>query len=104
MSEQLKTIKPLGDRVLIKRVEEKERPFGSIIIPKTANEIDTAWIADVIAVGVGRVLENGKLLETTVKVGEKVLIGKYSGTEVRIEGNRYYVVREDDIFGVVEES
>lgn len=105
MSNTLDTIRPLGDRVLIRKIQEKERKFGSIIIPQSANEIDTAWIAEVKAVGPGRFNEAGKFIEVRdVKPGDKIVIGKYMGTEVKIEDEKYYVVRANDILGLVEEA
>jgi chaperonin GroES len=105
MSNTLDTIRPLGDRVLIRKIEEKERMFGSIYIPQTANEIDTAWVAEVKAVGPGRFNEAGKFVEVRdVKPGDRIVIGKYMGTEVKIEDQKYYVVRADDILGVIEEA
>jgi chaperonin GroES len=105
MSNSLDTIRPLGDRVLIRKIEEKERKFGSIFIPQSANEIDTAWTAEVKAVGPGRFNEAGKFIECRdVKPGDKIIIGKYMGTEVKVEDEKFYVVRADDILGVVEEA
>ncbi len=105
MSNSLDTVRPLGDRVLSRKSAEKERKVGSIFIPQTANEIDTAWIAEVKAVGPGRFNDAGKFLEVRdVKVGDKIVIGKYMGTEVKIGDDKFYVVRADDILGVVEEA
>lgn len=92
-------IKPLADRVLVKRLEEEEeQKVGGIIIPDTAKEKPQE--AEIVAVGPGKV-EDGKRVELEVKVGDKVLIGKYSGTEVKIEGEEYLIMREDDILAVV---
>jgi len=101
---KLDTVRPLGDRILIKKIEEKERMYGKIVIPKTANEIDLSWVAEVVAVGPGRITEKGVLLEPRVQKGWKIVIGKYMGTEVKIDNEKYYVVREDDILGVIEEE
>lgn len=105
MSNDLSNIRPLGDRVVIRKIEEKERMYGSIVIPKTANEIDLSWVAEVIAVGPGRVTEEGKLLEITdFRKGDKIVIGKYMGTEIKLDNQKFYVVRADDILGVFEED
>jgi chaperonin GroES len=93
-------IKPLADRVLVKRLETaEEQKIGGIIIPDTAKEKPQE--AEVVAVGPGR-LEDGKRVAPEVKKGDKVLIGKYSGTEVKLDGEDYLIMREDDILAVVE--
>ena len=92
-------IRPLHDRVLITRVEESENQIGSIIIPDSAKEKPQE--AKVIALGTGKKDENGKVTPFEVKVGDKVLISKYGGTEVKIENEKYTLVREDDILGVI---
>jgi len=93
-------IKPLADRVLVKRLdEEEEQKVGGIIIPDTAKEKPQE--AEIVAVGPGKI-EDGKRIELEVKTGDKVLIGKYSGTEVKIEGEEYLIMREDDILAIVE--
>ncbi len=105
MSNTFDTIRPLGDRVLIRKIETKERKYGAIFIPPSANEIDTAWVAEVIAVGRGRHNEAGELIEITdVKAGDKIVIAKYMGTEVKINDEKYFVVRAGDILGVVDET
>ncbi len=91
--------KPLGDRVLLKPIEEEEKK-GGIIIPDTAKEKPQK--GEVVAVGPGKKDESGKLIEMNVKVGDKILYGKYSGTEIKLEGINYLIVNEDDILGVVE--
>ena len=92
-------IKPLADRVLVKRLdEEEEQKVGGIIIPDTAKEKPQE--AEVVAVGPGRI-EEGKHVSLEVKKGDKVLIGKYSGTEVTIDGDEYLIMREDDIVAIV---
>ena len=92
-------IKPLADRVLAKRLDEaEEQKVGGIIIPDTAKEKPQE--AEIVAVGPGRV-EDGERIDLEVSVGDKVLIGKYSGTEVKIEGEEYLIMREDDILAVV---
>ena len=93
-------IRPLQDRVIVQRLEEEERTKGGIIIPDTAKEKPQE--GKVIAVGKGKVNENGKLLPLSVKAGDKILFAKYSGTEVKLNGNEYLIMREDDILGVVE--
>jgi len=93
-------VKPLGDRVLIQPIEEKEVLKGGIIIPDTAKEKPQE--ARVIALGTGKVDENGNKVEFTVKVGDRVLISKYGGTEIKVDGESYLILREDDILGVIE--
>ncbi len=93
-------IRPLHDRLIVERLEEETKTAGGIIIPDTAKEKPQQ--GKVIAVGKGKVTEEGKVLGMDVKEGDKVLFGKYSGTEVRIEGKDYLMMREDDILGVVE--
>ena len=93
-------IRPLQDRVIVERLEEEERTKGGIIIPDTAKEKPQE--GKVIAVGKGKVSEEGKVVPLTVKEGDKILFGKYSGTEVKLNGNEYLIMREDDILGVLE--
>lgn len=93
-------IRPLQDRVLVRRLEEEEKSAGGIIIPDTAKE--KPMEAEVVAVGKGKVTEDGKVLRMDVKVGDKVLIGKYAGTEVRIDGEEHLIMREDEILAVIE--
>jgi len=92
-------IKPLGDRVLVKPIEEKEEKRGGIIIPDTAKEKPQEGTVE--AVGPGKTTESGDKIAMNVKKGDKVLFGKYAGTEVTIEGNKYLIMHEDDIFGVI---
>src|SRR5271170_7968484 len=92
-------IKPIGDRVLVKHAEDKEQVRGGIIIPDSAKEKPQE--AEVIALGTGKKDENGKVLAFEVKVGDKVLISKYGGTEVKLDDEKYTLVREDDILGVI---
>ena len=89
-------MKPLHDRVIIKRMEEERLSAGGIVIPDTATEKPIK--GEVVAVGEGKPLDNGQLRALKVKAGDKVLFGKYSGTEVKVEGTEYLVVREEDIF------
>ena len=95
-----KKIRPLHDRILVKRLEEQETKKGGIIIPDTAKEKPQE--GKVIAVGNGKVLEDGKLQRLDVKKGDKILFSKYSGTEVNIEGEEHLIIREDDVLGVIE--
>ena len=92
-------IKPLGDRVLVQALEEKEVKKGGIIIPDTAKEKPQE--GKVVALGTGKHDEDGKVLPFTVKKGDKVLISKYGGTEVKIDGETYLIMREDDILGII---
>ncbi len=94
------TVRPLHDRVLIKRIEQQEEIRGGIVIPDTAKEKPQQ--GEVIAVGGGRILEDGTRLPLDVKVGDQVLFGKYSGTEIKLDGEEYLIMREDDILGIVE--
>jgi chaperonin GroES len=93
-------IRPLHDRIIVRRVEEEEKTKGGIIIPDTTKE--KPMEGKVIAVGKGKILEDGKLQALDVKVGDRILFGKYSGTEVKIEGEEHLIMREDDILGVIE--
>jgi chaperonin GroES len=93
-------IRPLHDRVIVQRIAEEEVTKGGIIIPDTAKEKPQE--GKVIAVGTGKILDNGTKVPMDIKVGDKVLFGKYSGTEIKIDGEEYLMMREDDILGVVE--
>ena len=93
-------IRPLQDRILVKRIEEEEKSKGGIIIPDTAKEKPQE--GKVIAVGKGKVDEDGKVRPLDVKKGDRVLFSKYSGTEVNIEGDEHLIIREDDVLGVLE--
>jgi chaperonin GroES len=95
----MSNIKPLYDRVVIKRMEEEKLSAGGIVIPDSATEKPIK--GEVIAVGGGKVLDNGQLRAPQVKVGDKVLFGKYSGTEVKLDGTDLLVVKEDDIFAIL---
>ena len=94
------SVRPLRDRVLLERVAEEEQKIGGIIIPDTAKEKPQQ--GKVIAVGGGRVTDKGEVLPLDVKAGDTVLFGKYSGSEIKIDGKEYLIVREDEILGVVE--
>ena len=93
-------IRPLADRVIVKRVKEEEKTKGGIIIPDTAKEKPIE--GKIIAVGAGKRLEDGTVQKLEVKKGDRVLFGKYSGTEVKIEGDEHLILREEDILGIVE--
>ena len=93
-------IRPLQDRILVKRLEAEEKTASGIIIPDNAKE--KPMEGEVIAVGNGKTLEDGKLLKPDVKVGDKVLFSKYAGTEVKLEGQEHLVLREDDLLGVIQ--
>ncbi len=92
-------IKPLQDRVIVKRLSGEEKTKGGIIIPDTAKE--KPHEGEVMAVGNGKILENGNKQPLDVKVGDKILFSKYSGTEVKIEGEEFMIMREDDILGII---
>lgn len=92
-------VKPLHDRILIQRVEEEETIKGGIIIPDTAKEKPQEGI--VKAVGNGKVLENGTKLKLEVKEGDRILFGKYSGTEIKVDGEDYLILKEDEILGIL---
>ena len=93
-------VKPLHDRILIKRVEEKETIKGGIIIPDTAKEKPQE--GEVIAVGGGKKTEEGKVVPLDVKAGDRILFGKYSGTEIKIDEEEYLIIREDEVLGIIE--
>ncbi len=93
-------IRPLSDRVVVRRLEEERTSAGGIVIPDSATEKPSQ--GEVLAVGPGKTLDNGSVTTVTVKVGEKVLFGKYAGTEVKLQGEEYIVMREDDIMGVIQ--
>ena len=95
----MSSIKPLYDRVVIKRMEEEKLSAGGIVIPDSATEKPIK--GEVVAVGTGKVLDNGQVRAPQVKVGDKVLFGKYSGTEVKLDGVEYLEVREDDILAIL---
>ena len=93
-------IRPLQDRIIVKRIEEEEKTKGGIIIPDTAKE--KPMEGKVVAVGKGKLMEDGKVHPVDVKVGDRILFGKYAGTEVKIDGEEHLIMREDDILGVIE--
>ena len=92
-------VQPLADRILVRRIEEKETMRGGIIIPDTAKEKPQE--GEVVAVGPGRRAEDGTRIAMEVKKGDRILIGKYSGTDVKIDGTEYTILREDDVLGVL---
>ena len=94
------TVRPLHDRVLIKRIEEQETVKGGIIIPDTAKE--KSQEGEVISVGTGKTLENGSIVPLEVKQGDRILFGKYSGTEIKLDGDEFLILREDEILGIIE--
>lgn len=95
-------IKPLQDRVIVKRIEEEEKTAGGIIIPDSAKEKPQQ--GKILAVGPGKVLEGGTRVDMTVKKGDVVLFGKYSGSEVKIDGDEVLIMREDDILGIIQKK
>ena len=96
----MSNVRPLRDRVLVRRIEEAEQKVGGIIIPDSAKEKPLQ--AQVMAVGSGRVLDSGKKVALTLKAGDKVLIGKWSGTEVKLDGEELLILKEDEILGILE--
>jgi len=93
-------LRPLQDRIIVKRLEEETMTAGGIFIPETAKE--KPMKGEVVAVGNGKKTEDGKILPVDVKKGDKVLFGKYAGTEIKIDGQEYLIMREDDILGIME--
>src|SRR3954462_14815431 len=98
--EVVMNVRPLRDRILVKRVEEREQRIGGIIIPDSAKE--KPQTAKVVAVGNGRVNDKGDVFPLDVKAGDYVLIGKYAGTEIKLEGQEYLILREEEVLGVAE--
>ena len=93
-------IRPLHDRIIVRRVEDQEAMRGGLYIPDTAKEKPQE--GEVIAVGNGKVLENGTKIELDVKAGDRILFGKYAGTEIKLDGEEFLILREDDVLGVIE--
>jgi len=93
-------VRPLRDRILVKRVEEQEQRIGGIIVPDTAKE--KPQTARVVAVGSGRVTDKGERVALEVKAGDYVLVGKYAGTEITLDGEEYLIVREDEVLGIAD--
>jgi chaperonin GroES len=98
--ESIVKIRPLHDRVIVRRLEEERRTPGGLVIPDTAKEKPIQ--GEIVAVGKGKILENGEIRPLDVKVGDKILFGKYSGTEVKVGNEELLVMREEDIVGIVE--
>ena len=96
------SIRPLRDRIIVRRIEEQEQVRGGLYIPDTAKEKPQE--GEVIAVGNGKVLENGTKIELDVKTGDRVLFGKYAGTEVKLDGEEYLILREDDVLGIIDST
>ncbi|MCI0337457.1 MAG: co-chaperone GroES [Acidobacteria bacterium] len=96
------TIRPLNDRIIVRRLEDQEPMRGGLYIPDTAKEKPQE--GKVIAVGNGKLLENGTRISIDIKAGDRVLFGKYAGTEVKLDGEEYLILREDDVLGVIEEA
>jgi len=93
-------IRPLNDRIIVRRIEEQEQMRGGLYIPDTAKEKPQE--GEVIAVGNGKLLDSGQRIAIDLKAGDKVLFGKYAGTEIKLDGEEYLILREDDVLGVVE--
>jgi chaperonin GroES len=93
-------LRPLHDRVIVKRLEEEQKTSGGIIIPDSAKEKPQQ--GKVTAAGKGKILENGEVLPLTVKKGDRILFGKYAGTDIKIDGEEHLIMREDDILGVIK--
>ena len=93
-------VRPLYDRIVVKRVEEKETKIGGLFIPDTAKEKPQE--GEVVAVGKGKRLDDGKLVPLDVKVGDRILFGKYSGSEIKLDGEEYMIMREDEVLGILE--
>jgi chaperonin GroES len=96
------SIRPLNDRIIVQRIEEEEQMRGGLYIPDTAKEKPQE--GKVIAVGNGKLLENGNRTPIDIKAGDRVLFGKYAGTEIKLDGEEYLILREDDVLGVVEDA
>lgn len=99
MTTQTLKVKPLGDRVILKPIQQEEKTKGGVILPDSAKEKPQQ--GEVVATGTGRILDNGTKVDMEVKVGDKVLYGKYTGTEIKIEGEEYLIVKESEILGIV---
>jgi chaperonin GroES len=95
------TIRPLNDRIIVRRVEDQEQMRGGLYIPDTAKEKPQE--GKVIAVGNGKLLENGNRIPIDLKAGDRVLFGKYAGTEIKLDGEEYLILREDDVLGVIDD-
>ena len=96
------TIRPLNDRIIVRRIEEQDQMRGGLYIPDTAKEKPQE--GKVIAVGNGKLLENGTRIPIDIRPGDRVLFGKYAGTEIKLDGEEYLILREDDVLGVIEDA
>jgi chaperonin GroES len=96
------SIRPLNDRIIVRRVEDQEQMRGGLYIPDTAKEKPQE--GEVIAVGNGKLLDNGQRISIDIKAGDRILFGKYSGTEVKLDNEEYLILREDDVLGVIESA
>ena len=94
------SIRPLNDRIIVRRLEEQDQMRGGLYIPDTAKEKPQE--GEVLAVGAGKLLDNGQRIAIDLKPGDKILFGKYAGTEIKLDGDEYLILREDDVLGVVE--
>ena len=94
------SIRPLNDRIIVRRMEEQEQMRGGLYIPDTAKEKPQE--GEVLAVGNGKLLDNGQRIAIDLKAGDRILFGKYAGTEIKLDGDEYLILREDDVLGVVE--
>jgi chaperonin GroES len=94
------SIRPLNDRIIVRRMEEQEQMRGGLYIPDTAKEKPQE--GEVLAVGNGKLLDNGQRIAIDLKTGDRILFGKYAGTEIKLDGEEYLILREDDVLGVVE--
>ena len=101
MATKTATLKPLGDRIVVEALPSEEKTAGGIYLPDTAQE--KPMIGKIFAVGTGKVLDNGKVIPLEVKVGDKVLYGKYAGTEVKIDGEKFMIMQERELLGVFED-
>ena len=95
-------IRPLYDRIVVKRIEEKETKVGGLFIPDSAKEKPQE--REVVAVGQGKRNEDGKLIPLDVKAGDRILFGKYSGSDIKVDGNEYMIMREDEVLGILEDA
>ncbi len=95
-------IRPLYDRIVVKRIEEKETKVGGLFIPDSAKEKPQE--GEVVAVGQGKRNEDGKLIPLDVKAGDRILFGKYSGSDIKVDGNEYMIMREDEVLGILEDA
>lgn len=100
----IEDIRPLTDRIVVEIVEREERSAGGIYIPPTAKDQTLVWLADVLAVGPGKLLKSGARLEPEVKVGDRIILAKYLGKEMRLENGKIVIIRGDDVDGIIEQE